>query len=334
MSLGQIKNTMSSNYKKREKIYDIYSQNFSLLKENGIIKINEEIPFEPICFCPTCFQGFAKELIAKHDEYHNFLTLEHVPPESYGGNSKILTCKKCNNEAGSTLDPEILEAYRLRNASKKGHEIKFDTKFIVNDKHEFNGLVTLNKDSTIKIEYDKSRSNPKSLDKALDILKPESEFNLDFKITGPHQKKHPLALLRIAHLLAFYKFGHLYLFASSTRSVAQLIKHQPESFPYKRIGISGNLIQSNEDGYYIITQPSELLSLLVIFSFEIEGHKQKRGIILPSPSDQDLKIYDKIDEFQSTNSDVNIETVRITNVNFLTDKKYLTIYTKFFDYLA
>jgi hypothetical protein len=32
------------------------------------------------------------------------LTAEHVPPQSFGGRELLLTCKKCNNEAGTLLD--------------------------------------------------------------------------------------------------------------------------------------------------------------------------------------------------------------------------------------
>jgi hypothetical protein len=32
------------------------------------------------------------------------LTAEHVPPQSFGGRELLLTCKKCNNDAGTLLD--------------------------------------------------------------------------------------------------------------------------------------------------------------------------------------------------------------------------------------
>lgn len=49
--------------------------------------------------CPICEQEFDESaLITKT------LTLEHVPPASIGGKGILLTCKKCNSEAGAQID--------------------------------------------------------------------------------------------------------------------------------------------------------------------------------------------------------------------------------------
>ena len=58
--------------------------------------------------CPIC--GGFKSI----DE----LTLEHVPPKSMGGKEIILTCKACNNEAGSNIDLNIANQQNMIRISK------------------------------------------------------------------------------------------------------------------------------------------------------------------------------------------------------------------------
>ncbi len=53
----------------------------------------------PVYVCPICDRGFLRQAV---DE--GILTAEHVPPLSFGGRELLLTCKNCNNEAGSRFD--------------------------------------------------------------------------------------------------------------------------------------------------------------------------------------------------------------------------------------
>src|SRR4051812_45260602 len=46
--------------------------------------------------CPQCSRAFHHSAIVMKPPA---LTLEHVPPESVGGNTLVLTCKECNEKA-------------------------------------------------------------------------------------------------------------------------------------------------------------------------------------------------------------------------------------------
>lgn len=59
--------------------------------------------------CPLCQSRFEREAL-DNDE----LTLEHVPPEAVGGTPIILTCKRCNNTAGHTIDAEAASREALQ----------------------------------------------------------------------------------------------------------------------------------------------------------------------------------------------------------------------------
>ncbi|MFD5519096.1 HNH endonuclease [Streptomyces sp. NPDC127066] len=49
--------------------------------------------------CPCCLFVFPYESLAEQN-----LTIEHVPPEALGGKGMLLTCKRCNNDAGRDFD--------------------------------------------------------------------------------------------------------------------------------------------------------------------------------------------------------------------------------------
>ena len=60
--------------------------------------------------CPLCL-----DVLLTVDEFETGeLTVEHVPPEALGGRDLVLTCKACNNHAGSNFDGQAHRQERLR----------------------------------------------------------------------------------------------------------------------------------------------------------------------------------------------------------------------------
>ena len=52
--------------------------------------------------CPLCLNAFSEEALDQ-----KLLSLEHVPPKNMGGSELVLTCKPCNERAGSGVDAEL-----------------------------------------------------------------------------------------------------------------------------------------------------------------------------------------------------------------------------------
>ncbi|PKN63146.1 MAG: hypothetical protein CVU57_21005 [Deltaproteobacteria bacterium HGW-Deltaproteobacteria-15] len=55
---------------------------------------------EELYFCPICGNGFPEEAALTG----KVLTLEDVPPRKIGGKGLLLTCRKCNSDAGRKID--------------------------------------------------------------------------------------------------------------------------------------------------------------------------------------------------------------------------------------
>lgn len=68
--------------------------------------------------CPLCLRGlFTIEAIEAGD-----LTREHVPPHSLGGRWLALTCRACNNVAGTFFDAEAEKQERMRSFLTGQHQ--------------------------------------------------------------------------------------------------------------------------------------------------------------------------------------------------------------------
>lgn len=78
---------------------------------------------QPTYPCPICLTPFTIEAVADKR-----LSAEHVPPKSVGGRELLLTCKVCNNSAGTKLDADTKtkEDIRIAMAGMPGrpHRIK------------------------------------------------------------------------------------------------------------------------------------------------------------------------------------------------------------------
>jgi hypothetical protein len=67
----------------------------------GAKAYSQECPGAPTYVCPICRKPFTVEAL---DDGR--LSKEHVPPQSVGGRELLLTCKECNNTAGTKLDAD------------------------------------------------------------------------------------------------------------------------------------------------------------------------------------------------------------------------------------
>jgi HNH endonuclease len=56
---------------------------------------------QPTYPCPICLRPFTVEALADKR-----LSVEHVPPKSFGGRELLLTCKVCNNSSGTRMDAD------------------------------------------------------------------------------------------------------------------------------------------------------------------------------------------------------------------------------------
>ena len=83
---------------------------------------------EAVYPCPICLTLFTVDALAD-----GRLSSEHVPPECVGGHELVLTCKRCNNSAGTKLDADaavkelVIQVDFSNNQERKAGEIAAST---------------------------------------------------------------------------------------------------------------------------------------------------------------------------------------------------------------
>jgi len=157
---------------KKEMIFTKYAGNLKLLADNKLI--GWQGGKHPTYICPICLKEFGPL-----DEGENHLTLEHVPPETLGGKANILTCSKCNNEAGYKIDAHLVERLRQLDTEKlePGTEIKITVKI---GTELFRGKIIAGKNGQLQIEHSLLNNHPKKLTEAMKNLKENTTLDADF----------------------------------------------------------------------------------------------------------------------------------------------------------
>lgn len=151
--------------------------------------------------CPICTSRY-------YSYDPKILTLEHVPAEKLGGNKLLLTCKDCNNQAGSKLQShqiqkEKQERFWLQDLDEHINlELKTNSGIL-------RGVVQGKKTNPPTFKIDNNRIDPKTLDgfKLEELKKP-----IVHKLGKPfdwHTSR--IADLRDAYLIIFTKFGYSFV---------------------------------------------------------------------------------------------------------------------------
>jgi HNH endonuclease len=80
--------------------------------------------------CPICLTSFVVDGLAD-----GRLSSEHVPPRSVGGKELVLTCKRCNNSAGTKLDADAAVKELVRSAMSGTREHRERVKVAIGNLH-------------------------------------------------------------------------------------------------------------------------------------------------------------------------------------------------------
>jgi hypothetical protein len=322
-------------YKNRkEKLYNIYSQNLSWVKQHPSISFEPD--FEEGYICPLCLNLFNRNSLNELSD--NPLTFDHNPPKSLGGKNGILTCKQCNSTSGHKLDYHLLT--RLEEIDFHNFTPNSKARTIVSsDEFKITSDITIDDRGTLKINIDRKNSNPIHADKFFenrsytykaydpfleghDFFEAGLSWQMNFEMQMPEKSNErfaDIALLKIAYLYAFQKFGHGFLINPSLYKIREQILNPEKDILPKVFWIKYDF-PKNAVGLNIISKPEELKCFLIVFNLSTKSSTKQFAIALPGTSKPHLEIYNNIESILCRNK----EGFAHLHLEHLFDKEYAT----------
>ena len=207
--------------------------------------------------CPVCLRFFART-----ENLTKSVSIEHVVPYALGGRVTTLTCRRCNNTAGTQLDRHLVQRVRIEGRSKP---ILADAEFRGT---KFRGEVHLPESASdsFRIFGFPKQSDPREINRFVSLLDEGMWDGQELKLRlegGYVPVRSAVALLRSAYLLMFRLFGYRYVCDRSAAVIRESIS-QPTVETDGLKGISWRVDWSlpSEIGVSIVIQPREFRSFM------------------------------------------------------------------------
>ncbi len=254
--------------------------------------------------CPLCIEKQFAVIDGKILANAVF-TLDHVPPESVGGKSKILTCATCNNTAG-IYEAELLFKIRYQafGDKKEGSSIN---KLTANDgskadkKHK--GFLKHNEDGSFYLDFpEKAKENNPDLKHMLDGFGTTIE-EIHIRVPSPDETKLNRALLKSAYLICFQNWGYEFVYSDTANKIRGVLqgKHSyPITLPLFLVdGDKVNL----PIGLGIITSPKEVQGYCVNIPLREGNNYYIAPVLIAPPTKDGWDILKNVHDFISAEKD-------------------------------
>lgn len=191
--------------------------------------LGEQLPPDGLYYtCPCCLTGLYPEVAA------DMLTIEHVPPKALGGLPLLLTCAKCNNNAGAYFDAHA-DQKAIADAFVRGEILSKKiraTAYI--DDVPLRGTAQSSAGG-ISIVGVPRQNNPEQHATFMAMLESLAEGGdaigrFSFKIhTHFDEARARLSLIRAAYLAAFAALGWTYIFQPEMQQIRDQLMKPDES---------------------------------------------------------------------------------------------------------
>jgi len=247
----------------RKRIFDKYAGNLHLLYNEGLLP-HLELTADPTYICPLCLGHFYQDDLDTSKPNH--LTLEDVPPKSLGGKAKILTCRACNNTAGQAIDHHL----RSRMVAMDNQQFLPGSSFpakLVQDGKTTQGQITVERDRTIRVRQAYKHNRRETLDNFVEGISPSKGnplMDIQFYPTRADFKRMEVALLKIAYLMCFEKYGYVFITDPRYDVIrAQIKSPNADIYPTKAWFV-GPFKENNVGCHFVTDQGMECI--MAIFS--------------------------------------------------------------------
>jgi hypothetical protein len=226
------------------------------------IGLADRLPTDDLYYaCPCCLHAFPFEAVTAR-----VLTIEHVPPEALDGKGMLLTCQRCNSDAGKDFDSQAEKRAEFQNMmTGKGMKGPIPAVFEAGGV-EIRGEAQ-NTGSGWFLEGVVKQNHPERLTAHENALRAATESDeaagLKFKIKQNFSSRRAdLSWIRAAYLAAFSALGWSYILQPALSPVRKMITPgSPVAVP-SIIGFNSSHDVSTRQ-ILIVEEPEDLSSVVV-----------------------------------------------------------------------
>lgn len=246
-------------------LYDKYHNHLRLLQTAGLAN-----GLTGDYICPLCLASYTQQEVNTEA-----ITIEHAPQNALGGQEIALTCKTCNNEAGSAIDCHLVNLIERLEFKEQVDGSKRAGSFEVSGKR-INGALTYNNghcELRLPLRQNDTRINLGTL------MAKGGEFEFEGKRVRYNANCGMAAILKNAYILLFARIGYAILASSHYDILRKFINNPYKYFlprPLYRIEPSSTI----KDGIYLF-QTLEIKGFLVVYSVG-KNAMEKVFVFLPA----------------------------------------------------
>ncbi|MET7567438.1 HNH endonuclease [Streptomyces sp. NPDC005492] len=223
--------------------------------------------------CPCCLIAYPFEAIESQ-----VLTIEHVPPDALGGKGMLLTCKRCNNDAGRHFDAHAIKRAEVHNLLLGRQTNRPVRAVFLADGISVRGEVQSSGAGWF-MQGVPRRNDPAMLDAHERALREASERGeapqFNFELAERFSPQHAdVSWIRSAYLAAFSALGWRYILRPALDPIRELLKS--DSLPELPLVIGFNpTADSGSRSVMIVREPENLSSVHVAIG--------QYSVFLPDP---------------------------------------------------
>ncbi|GGN38546.1 hypothetical protein FHR83_005518 [Actinoplanes campanulatus] len=230
-------------------------------------EILDLLPADGAYACPCCLIAYKRT--ALDDGPEPTLSDEHVPPAATGGEPLLLTCRPCNNRAGTVWDADAAEERQLTNALTRQPSDPVDVTLTIGN-IRVQGAYDGNGDlPSFTPAMKKNANRPGDVNAVAAHLARsiENKDPVDFNVTHrwrPTADAAAWSWIRAAYLAAFAVLGYRYVLLAVLAPLRTRLA-DPQPVPAPKLLIPTGRPQLDRPLMMLVEQPAALPCLMVDF---------------------------------------------------------------------
>jgi hypothetical protein len=285
--------------------------NYSEKYQKLVFREGVTIPSHLAYICPLCLDKYIV-LLGNDLNVNAEFSLDHIPPKNIGGTLELITCKKCNNDAGkyeAELGKKLeYDAFTKRQVESAIENTRLKISGVAGN---YKSFIKVSEDGTPIIDFPvNAKHEMPFLNTWLESLGKTEDWTITLTVPIPNDKKKMKALLKAAYLICFFYWGYEFTYSQNGEQIRKVLNDEQE-YPMngpafwintKSLGSEINIPL----GVGIIEKPVELQSYYVNIPVEKNDTSYIATMLIPISTNEGWKKLREIHSYLTNNTQMEV----------------------------